>query len=144
MQKRWEMKIFYELNMTSTTKPSKEAQLPPLKEAVETVLFALSFTLTNSLLLVCVFASHQATRGWNTKSGKRANCFVLHCEGEEGNRITYWKNKEDCQGVNLNRTMSQYTEFSLSELEKMAQPTIWKQGGTTKFNFHFKLLSWPI
>lgn len=68
MQKSWEMKIFYELNMTtdylsSTTKSSKEAYLPALKKAVESVLFFALFTLTNSILLVRLFASQQATRG---------------------------------------------------------------------------------
>lgn len=69
MQKSWEMKIFHELNMTtdylsSTTKPSKEAYLPALKKAVESMLFfALFFALTKNILLVRLFASQQATRG---------------------------------------------------------------------------------
>lgn len=62
------MKIFYELNMTSTTKPSKEAQLPPLKEAVDSIpFFALFFTLTNSLILVCVCLHHMRQEGDDTQ-----------------------------------------------------------------------------
>lgn len=69
MQKRWEMKVFYELNTTtdylsSTTKPSKDAYLPALEKAVENILgFALFFTLTHSILSIRLFASRQATRG---------------------------------------------------------------------------------
>jgi len=44
--------------LSSTTRLSKEAYLPALKKAVECVLlFALFFTLTNSILLACLFAS---------------------------------------------------------------------------------------